>query len=86
MKKTYVRPQSKLFSLKMKENIADSFGQDEDLTSGIFVITFTQTIEPCRKLYSGLENAINTLGDNASFMEYFAQLQSIGAWACFTTK
>lgn len=82
MKKTYVKPQSKLFSLKMKENIAVSTPVEDEITD-TFVISFTQNIEPCRKLYTGLESAPNTLGDNAPFMEYFYQLQALGAWACF---
>ncbi|MBE6771505.1 MAG: hypothetical protein E7547_05095 [Ruminococcaceae bacterium] len=83
MKKTYIVPQSRLFCLKMKENIADSYGQVDDSTSGTFVISFTHAVDPCRTYYSGMTTAINTKGDEAPFNDYFHELEAIGAWKCF---
>ncbi len=87
MKKTYVAPESKLFVLKLSENIADSITQGDDLISGLFVITFTQNETPCRGLYSGIPGAICDLGMEATFAQYYAQLQSYGMgelWGCLS--
>lgn len=85
MKKTYVAPESKLFALKLNENIADSVEQGEDSVQGMFIISFTQTTSPCRGIYTGVDGAKNTLGMEANFSDYYAQLQGYGKaelWGC----
>lgn len=87
MKKTYVAPESKLFVLKLDENIADSVSQGEDEISGLFIISFTQNDNPCRGLYTNTPGAICSLGFEATFAEYYAQLQSYGMselWGCLS--
>lgn len=89
MKKTYVAPESKLFALKLNENIADSVEQGNDEVSGMFVISFTESSNPCRGLYTGVPNMINTLGMEAPFASYYAQLQGYNnadLWGCLTIK
>ncbi len=85
MKKTYVAPESKLFALKLNENIADSVDQGEDITQGLFIISFTQNTSPCRGIYTDVAGAVNTLGMDANFSDYYAQLQGYGMadlWGC----
>ncbi len=85
MKKSYVAPKSKLFALKMNENIADSVNQGEDIVQDFLIILFTQHTDPCRGVYTGVESAPNTLGNNATFGEYFDQLSSYAGatlWNC----
>lgn len=85
MKKTYVAPESKLYALKLNENIADSVEQGEDEVTGMFIISFKQDENPCRGLYTGVDGAKNTLGMEATFSQYYAQLQSYGKaelWGC----
>ena len=87
MKKTYVVPESKLFALKLSENIADSVTQGDDEVSGLFIISFTQGETPCRGLYTGVPGAICDLGMEATFSQYYAQLQSYGKaelWRCLS--
>lgn len=87
MKKTYVVPESKLFVLKLNENIADSVVQGEDEVSGLFIISFTQKDNPCRGLYTNTPGAICDLGMEATFAEYYAQLKSYGKaelWGCLS--
>ena len=89
MKKSYVTPEAKLYALKLNENIADSVEQGDDEVSGMFVISFTEDTSPCRGLYSGVEEMENTLGMEASFAAYYAQLQSYGnaeLWRCLTIR
>ena len=71
--------------MKLNENIADSVEQGDDEISGMFVISFTQDETPCRELYSGVPDMKNTLGMEATFAAYYAQLQSYGSaalWGC----
>lgn len=89
MKKNYVAPESKLYALKLNENIADSVEQGDDEVSGMFVISFTENTSPCRGLYSGIPNMENTLGMEATFAAYYAQLQGYGnadLWGCLTIR
>ncbi len=85
MKKSYVVPKSRLYALKMKENIADSVTQGDDVVNDFLIIMFTQNTDPCRGLYTGVESAPNTLGTNATFGEYFDELSAYGGamlWHC----
>ena len=61
MKKPYIVPESRLFSIDLKENIAAS-----DL------IKFTFGTEPCRGKYT--DTIPVSVGDNASFMDYYEEL------------
>jgi len=85
MKKTYVAPESKLFALKLNENIADSVNQGEDVVQGLFIISFTQSANPCRDLYTNIDGAKNSYGFDGTFSQYYAELQAYGKadlWGC----
>lgn len=82
MKKSYIPPKSNLYVLRLEENIASSVGDQTgggDTLEGLMIILFSHDISPCRKFYTGSQAAMNTKGDNATFWEYFSDLQSQGA-------
>lgn len=76
MKKPYVAPASRLFTINLKENIAasDSIYNGDDLITATAVIYFTQDTEPCRGMYTGLVKVDELIGDNASFGAYWSDL------------
>lgn len=85
MKKSYIPPKSKLYALKLNENIADSLSANEDEIVGTFIISFTQYVDPCRGVYTATETAVNTLGPNATFEAYFNEIKTYGGsglWNC----
>ena len=73
MKKKYVAPKSELFALQLNENIAASGG---DELTGSMTIRFTQAADGCRGLYSGVEGAINMLGENNSVFQHFIYIST----------
>ncbi len=77
MKKKYIVPESRLFSINVNESIAVA-------SSGVAVVTgsatiyFTQQIDGCRGVYTGIPTAVvdPTITD---FEGYYDQLHSYGA-------
>ncbi len=51
MKKKYIAPESRLFTINMNESIAISGGHSE--ISGSAVIKFTHSIDGCKSYYTG---------------------------------
>lgn len=79
MKKEYIVPESKLFAINMKENIAISGGAE---VSGAAVIKFTYKIDGCKKYYSGFTWAeVHTAG--VTFGDYYKELDSYGGEAYY---
>ncbi len=91
MKKEYVVPESKLFAINIKENIAgsDQIFSGEDSLAANVQITFTQQTATCRGLYSGFEDAPVVKASGDSFKPYYDELLEYGAakpqiyWTCF---
>lgn len=91
MKKAYVVPESKLFSININENIAgsDNIYSGEDSLSANVSISFTQLVDNCRGLYSGYEDApvVKAYGD--TFKPYYDEILEYGKtnpvvyWNCF---
>ena len=76
MKKKYIRPESRLFTINLSENIAGSGVTDgEDIVSGNTVIKFTHTGDGCRGYYSGITTAPVTV--SGTFYDYYAELDKI---------
>lgn len=76
MKKPYIIPESRLFSIDLNENIAasDLLFNGGDEVSATALIKFTLGTEPCRGKYT---DAIPvTVGDHASFMTYYNELNN----------
>ncbi len=81
MKKKYIVPESRLFSINVKESIAmASAGLSE--TSGAAIIHFTQHIDGCRGLYTGIPTAVVDPAIT-EFEDYYKQLHAYGADAYF---
>lgn len=81
MKKKYIRPESRLYAINLSENIASSGGTYGDVVNGSAVIKFTHGGDNCRAFYSGYTNAVNTLGNSASFVDYYNELFGIATGA-----
>ena len=82
MKKKYIAPESKLFAINMKENIAASIAGGSEI-SGAAVIQFTSGTDGCRKHYTGLEKyEVRTNG--TSFSDYYKELYAYGSEAYYT--
>lgn len=80
MKKPYIPPKFNMYALNFDENISNSSsGNTGDSVEGIMIILFSHDTSPCRKFYTGSQAAVNTKGDNATFWEYFSDLQAQGA-------
>lgn len=75
MKKAYIVPESKLFAIDLKENIAASDiiinGEDEISSSGR--IKFTVDVTPCRGFYTGSDKPVNP--NNSTFLDYYNELR-----------
>ena len=74
MKKPYIVPESRLFSIDLKENIAasDQIWNGQDIVTANALIKFTFGTEPCRGKYT--DTIPVTVGDNAAFMDYYEEL------------
>ncbi len=84
MKKKYIVPESRLFSINVKESIAMASSGIAEVT-GSAVITFTQHMDGCRGLYSGVANAVVDPTID-SFGGYYNQMLTYGAdvyYNCF---
>ncbi|MGM9681687.1 MAG: hypothetical protein ACI3XR_09305 [Eubacteriales bacterium] len=84
MKKDYIVPESKLYSINLKENIAYS---GDDIINANAVISFTHDTGTCRGYYSGQTDAPVHTPAGSSFQAYYDELRSYGAGAyfnCFT--
>lgn len=82
MKKPYISPEAQLYSLKFEENIAVSGGSSsvgDDSVAGSMIILFSHAVSPCRGYYTGSTACPNTKGNNATFFEYFQDMQASGA-------
>ncbi len=82
MKKEYIPPKSYLYSIKFDENIASSASGDTggDQVSGAMTILFSHSASPCRDWYTGgVDTAPNSVGNSASFVEYFMDMQKVNA-------
>ena len=81
MKKKYVRPESRLLTINLTENIASSVGTgtgtgNTDVIGGGMVIHFTQATDGCRGLYTGDNTApVHTSG---TFNDYYTELRGYG--------
>ena len=76
MKKPYIIPESRLFTIDLNENIAASdllFNGDDQVTATA-LIKFTFGTEPCRGKYT--DTIPVTVGNNASFMSYYNELNN----------
>ncbi len=74
MKKKYVVPESKLYAINIKENIAGSdLMTGDDAMSGQITIRFTHGGSPCREYYTGDMTAVVTI-TNGNFMDYYHEL------------
>ena len=82
MKKKYIVPESKLFAINMKENIAASIQGGSEI-SGAAVIQFTSAKDGCRKHYTGLE-AYEVRTNGTSFSDYYKELYAYGSEAYYT--
>ncbi len=80
MKKKYVRPESLLYSVAFDENIASSGGDTvgDDSIAGSMVILFSHDVTPCRTYYTKSDKLV-TVPENSSFVQYFLEMQSLGA-------
>lgn len=84
MKKKYIAPESKLIVINLNEGIADVSGGISEV-SGSAVIRFTQNVDGCRGLYSGV-NGAKVDPERTTFMQYYEELLSYGAdvyFSCF---
>lgn len=82
MKKKYIVPESKLFAINMKENIAASIMGGSEI-SGAAVIQFSSSKDGCRDYYTGLkEFEVKTNG--TSFSDYYKELYAYGSEAYYT--
>ena len=79
MKKQYIQPESRLFVINLEENIASSGSIGNDEVSGNSIIKFTHGGNGCRDYYTGYQDAPNTKGPNASFGEYYEELELLAA-------
>lgn len=81
MKKHYIVPESKIFAINLKENIAASMfnNNGDDSISATAVIKFTQTIDPCRECYTGLLNVSDYVKGSNSFLDYYNDLNTLVA-------
>lgn len=77
MKKKYIAPESKLIVINLNEGIADVSGGISEV-SGSAVIRFTQNVDGCRGLYSGV-NGAKVDPERTTFMQYYEELLSYGA-------
>ena len=77
MKNKYIPPKSYLYEMSFQENIADSQAGGGDQLTGTFTILFSQAISPCRDYFT--DAVRNPLGNNATFIEYFMEMQKLGA-------
>lgn len=75
MKKPYIVPESRVFSINLNENIAasDKVTQGDDIVTAQGVIRFTFGTEPCRGKYTDFIPV--TVGDNATYSQYMADLR-----------
>ena len=81
MKKKYIVPESKLFSINMTENIAAVSGASSEI-SGAAVIQFYEYVDGCRGIYTETKGA--TVDPNASsFFDYYQDMQRYGAEVYF---
>ena len=76
MKKPYITPESRLFTINLNENIAasDQIDNGNDQISANTIIKFTFGTDPCRGKYTDMIPV--TVGDNASFIQYYNELNS----------
>ena len=81
MKKKYIAPESKLIVINLNEGIADVSGGIAEV-SGSAVIRFTQHMDGCRGLYSGVAGAVVT-PTITTFMKYYEEMMSYGAEVYF---
>ncbi len=81
MKKEYIAPKSRFYSVEFSENIASSipgsFGGDQ--ISGAMTILFSHTVTPCRDYYTESFSAPVTVPENSTFVEYFLDMQGKAA-------
>lgn len=80
MKKKYIVPESRLFVLNIKENIAgsDAIFDGQDQIESNVVIRFTVDTDPCRVNYTDCETAPVRVAGTA-FKDYYGDLMDYGA-------
>ena len=79
MKKTYVVPESRLFSINLNENIAASdqiYNSGDDLITATAVITFTHGTDPCREVYTDIIPVSESVKGSTSFLQYYNDLST----------
>lgn len=78
MKKTYVAPESKLFSINLRENIAasDSLYNGDDVINATAVIHFTHDTDPCRGMYTDLIK-VDKAKNSTNFLDYYTELNEV---------
>lgn len=94
MKKPYIVPESRLFAINLKENIADSIfnNNGDDSIAATAFIMFTHGVDPCRGYYTGSLSApvSPNIAGSTNFMDYYNDLRSTGDlqayWDCFHHK
>lgn len=77
MKKQYITPKSKLIVVNLNEGIAIASGGISEI-SGSAIIKFTQHMDGCRGLYTGVEGAAVD-PSKTTFMEYYEEMLGYGA-------
>lgn len=77
MKKRYITPESNLIVVNLNEGIAAVSGGTSEI-SGSAVIKFTQQMDGCRGLYTGVKTAVVS-PSKTTFMEYYEEMLSYGA-------
>ncbi|MBQ3045693.1 MAG: hypothetical protein IJO03_08310 [Clostridia bacterium] len=80
MKKKYIAPESRLFVLNIRENIAgsDSIFDGQDQIESNVVIRFTVDTDPCRMNYTDCETApVRVTG--TAFKDYYGDLMEYGS-------
>lgn len=84
MKKPYVVPESRLYAINLRENIAYS---GDDLINANAVISFTHETGLCRGYYTGQTGSPVQTPAGSSFQNYYEELRGYGLetyFNCFT--